>query len=341
MGHIIIKPAVNRQHGQQARRIVNIKQPNIVRKPAPPTQIVSAADRLRDFVKPTIVIKPQSRQQDIKNNGVMIDRTPRSIRPGRSSLPVNKRGPVVKRITSDVPEKDIKAIVKLKDTCKNRILVIMGNGPSLAEVDTSKLVGLDYVDTLIVNKPDERCWPTTYWVFFDASQYQRNKDKWDNYNGIAFVSNAIKVERPRSIKLKNVASGGFQRDLSKGVHIGRSSVYASMQIGMWLGYQRIYILGCDMVDVAGKVHYYGVNPDVNPEERKKRFDGEAKFYADATKSLSEAERNNIIFCSSYLKYQFANKYQKIDHKFAVEFITQDSIKLRSLHDANQIVESMK
>ena len=307
----------------------------------PPTQVASAADRLRDFVKPIIIIKPQPKQQDIKNNGIMIDRSPRSIRPSRSSAPVNKRGPVIKRITSEVSEKDVQAIVRLKDTCRNRILVIMGNGPSLAEVDTSKLVGLEYVDTLIVNKPDERCWPTNYWVFFDASQYQRNKDKWESYNGTIFTSNAIKAEKPKSIKLKNVPTGGFQRDLSKGIHIGRSSVYASIQIGIWLGYQRIYILGCDMSDVAGKVHYYGVNPDVNPEERKRRFDGEAKFYSDAVKSLSESERNNIIFCSSYLKYQFVNKYQKIDHKFAIEFITHDSIKIRSLHEARQIVEKMQ
>lgn len=333
--HILLRPTVQRQ-GQQ-RRIVSVKSPTVVRIKAPPPTPVSVADRLRDFVKPTIVIRSQPvvKERPSNNNGVSIESRPRSLEPIRR--PPNKRGPTITRITGDVSAQDVAAAQKIKGAGKGRILVILGNGPSLAEIDTSKLVGLDFVDTMMVNKPDERCWPTTYWTFFDPSQLHRNKHKWDTYSGISFNSAAIKGDRPGTIRFKNINNGGFQRNLAKGINIGRSSVYASIQIGMWLGYDRIYIIGCDMTDVNGKLHYYGNNPDVTAEERKRRFENESKCYTDAASVLTESERANIIFCSSYLKYQFVNRFQRIDHKYAIEFIYGDSLKLKAIHEANQLI----
>lgn len=331
--HILLRPNVQRQ-GQQ-RRIVSVKAPTVTRKVVPPPQQVAAIDKLRDYIKPSIIIRsqPQPEKRASGNNGISIESRPRSL---ENKRPVNKRGPTVTRITSDVSPQDILETQRIKGVGKGRILVILGNGPSLAEIDTSKLRDLDFVDTMMVNKPDERCWPTTYWTFFDPSQLNRNKQKWDTYTGIAFNSAAIKGDRAKTIKFRNINSGGFQRNLTKGLHIGRSSVYASIQIAMWLGYERIYIIGCDMTDVNGKLHYYGSNPDVTAEERKRRFENEAKCYNDAASVLSESERSNIIFCSSYLKYQFVNKFHKIDHKFAIEFIYTDSVKLKAIYEAERL-----
>tara|TARA_R110000868_G_scaffold45841_18_gene151849 strand:- start:164 stop:1609 length:1446 start_codon:yes stop_codon:yes gene_type:complete len=46
------------------------------------------------------------------------------------------------------------------------------------------------------------------------------------------------------MQFKNIGGKGFSKDASKGIHIGRSSVFAAMQIGLWMGYEKIYIFGC-------------------------------------------------------------------------------------------------
>ena len=51
--------------------------------------------------------------------------------------------------------------------------------------------------------------------------------------------------------------------------------------------------------INGKLHFYGVNPDVDPQIRKDRFKNEAKHYSYAAKQLSEEERSLFTFCSSY------------------------------------------
>src|SRR5271166_950346 len=72
-------------------------------------------------------------------------------------------------------------VLALRGVGRGKVLVILGNGPSLTEVDTTQLNGLSRVHTLSVNHPDLRVWPTTYWAFCDMSQYNRHQEHWKNY----------------------------------------------------------------------------------------------------------------------------------------------------------------
>jgi hypothetical protein len=235
----------------------------------------------------------------------------------------------VRYISQNIDNDSLAKIKQLKNSGRNRILIIIGNGPSINEVDLASLKTHSNIDTLSINKPDERVWPTTYWAFFDMSQLRRHEDLWNNYNGIIFNSTAIKRQREMGLQVKNLGGKGFSKDLIKGLHIGRSSVYAAMQIGLWMNYEHIYIFGCDMNPdgMNGRLHFYGTNPDVKPEVRKERFKKEAEYYEFAADILKDEDRKRYTFCSSENKWPFVDRYNKLEHKKAISHIIDHSAEI--------------
>lgn len=235
-----------------------------------------------------------------------------------------ERKTVVKYTTRDIDQSSLAKIKDIRGVGRGKVLIIVGNGPSINEVELQKLRNNPLIDTMSINKPDPRLWPTTYWAFFDISQIRRNEDLWNGYNGIIFNSTSIKRQKLTSMQLKNLGGQGFSKDLTKGIHIGRSSVYAAMQLGLWMEYQKIYIFGCDMdpAGINGKLHFYGDNPDVDPNKRKERFKNEAEFYEYATNILNDAEKSKFVFCSTVNNWPFVTKYNKLRHEIAVEKILE-------------------
>jgi hypothetical protein len=235
----------------------------------------------------------------------------------------------VKYVTREVTIESPSRVKQLKNKGQGKILLIIGNGPSLNEVEMSKFNNHPNIHIMSINKPDSRVWPTTYWAFFDLSQLRRHEDLWNGYEGIIFNSTAIKRQKEKSMQLKNLGGRGFGRDLVKGLHIGRSSVYAAMQIAYWINYDHVYIFGCDMdpEGVNGNLHFYGTNPDVDPNVRKTRFVKEAEYYDQAAEILNQEERKKFTFCSSYNKWPFVERYNKLDHIAAVDHIISHANKL--------------
>lgn len=230
----------------------------------------------------------------------------------------------VKYTSRDVPEAHRQRLRSLRNCGIGKVLVIMANGPSILEVDTRLLLNNPRIDIMSINKPDLRVWPTKYWLFCDTSQLLRNRDIWSHYDGYIFNSAMISEFRPGSIQIKNIHGEGFSFDPTQGFHIGRSSVYAAQQVAIWMGYDRIYIFGCDMcaVNINGQplVHFFGNNPDVQPESRVKRFADEAKYYNYAAKYLPAEVRNKFYFCSSYNPFDFVSSFNRLDHHTAIQTI---------------------
>jgi hypothetical protein len=268
-------------------------------------------------------------QQHYNSPAVVVNR-PR-LPPKREH--VRKGGPVY--ITPNASPADVERVRNLRGAGAQRLLVILGNGPSLMEIDPIPLKAESNIDLLSINKPDGRVWPTRYWAFFDQSQLIRHRDLWYNYDGYLFNSTSIQQRRPGTIQFKNIHDMGFSLDLMAGVYIGRSSVYAAMQIGLWMGYEHIYIVGCDMCEVDGKLHFYGRNPDVDPAVRRGRFDQEASYYEDAAQRLPEEVRRRFTFCSAYNSYPFVEKYGRLDHKIAVAEIVAKAHGLAALSSRSQ------
>lgn len=222
----------------------------------------------------------------------------------------------VKHRTSDPLPGSLDKTKAIQGIGRNKILIIIGNGPSISEAPLSELKGIPGIETMSVNRPDERLWPTTYWSFFDLSQMRRHEKLWDNYEGYMFNSTAIRRQKIKSIQFKNLIGQGWSRDLCKGLHIGRSSVYASMQLAMWMQFSHVYIFGCDMNHhgIDGKLHFYGTNPDVDPKIRAQRFKKESEFYVQAAEVLTEEERAKFTFATDYNPWDFVDKYNQVSHK---------------------------
>ncbi|MEM3000642.1 MAG: hypothetical protein QXP41_00420 [Candidatus Nitrosocaldus sp.] len=218
-------------------------------------------------------------------------------------------------------------IIALRDSGRGRILVMVACGPSILEAQIERLNGHKNIDIMCINKPDKRVWPSKYWAFCDQSQYNRNKDLWDSYNGTIINASSVRARHNNQILIKNLPARGFSRDLVKGYYIGRSSTYANLQVAMWMNYDKIYIFGLDMCAVDGKLHYYGKNPDVTDEQRIERFSREADNYMFAAKEvLTPDERNRIILCSSYNKFPFTEMFPRLHQKDAVDVILMENNK---------------
>lgn len=267
--------------------------------------------------------KSTRQQQSNKSAAVSRPRTPvrRELRRKKAN---------VKQITRNPSPESIARIKKIRNKGLGRILIIIGNGPSISEAPLERLKGLVSVDILSINKPDDRIWPTSHWAFFDRSQFRRHQSLWDSYDGMLFNSTAIKEQRANSMQFKSMSGPGFSKDMTKGLYIGRSSVYASMQIALWMNYNHIYIFGCDMnpEGLDGKLHFYGINPDVEPELRKQRFEKEAASYEHAAKQLPEQERAKFTFCTEYNFWPFVKEFGEMSHKIAVDAIREHSERLQ-------------
>ncbi len=226
-------------------------------------------------------------------------------------------------VTTDISPDSIFNIIRTQNIGLNRILCIIGNGPSISETPLELLKNLD-VDVLSINHPDPRLWPTKFWAFFDTSQIRRHESLWNSYDGIIFNSTAIKRQKPSSMQFKNIPGKNFSFNLKEGLNIGRSSVYASMQIALWMNYKAVFIFGVDMnpAGINGKLHYYGDNPDVDPKVRASRFAKEADYYMAAADKMSEQDKKRFYFCSDYNNWPFVDRFNKLNHRTAINKIRE-------------------
>jgi hypothetical protein len=238
---------------------------------------------------------------------------------------VNKRKePRVTYTSRSVDPMYVDKARRIKNSGRGKILIIVGNGPTVNDVDLRLLKNKPGLEIMSINYPDPRIWPTDYWAFFDHSQAQRHAALWDDYNGVIFNSASIQKRKAGTIQFRNIGAKKFSKDLTDGICIGRSSVYASMQIALWMDFDRVYIFGVDMNPASdlGKLHFYGTNPDVLPETRAKRFDKEAEYYVTAWESMSDTERTKFVFCSSVNPWPFVKMFHSRDQKIVIPEILQ-------------------
>jgi hypothetical protein len=240
------------------------------------------------------------------------------VRPKRNIISSKANKPITK--TRNVNISDQTRIQQLKGVGRNKVLVMIAAGPSVNEVDFTPLKDNQSVDFMCINKPYKPLWPTKYWVFCDHTQFVRNEKEWNEYSGIIINSPNVTARRGNQIVLKTRHGKGFSQDIAHGYYIGRSSTYANLQVALYMGYDQIYIFGIDMTEVNGQLHHYGANPDVSPDNRKKRFAVEAEHYAHAGILLPQEVRRRFIFCSSYNPWSFLQYFERLDHKVAVSHI---------------------
>lgn len=319
--------------------VVSRIKPQLVRK----RTIVRSASTVKIVIQPSkakVASLQQVKQIKIRSNKqAKVQASPKPPKPPANAAVSNKKAAhrrnlrkktQVTHISKNISAESLARINSLHQTGSGKLLIIVGNGPSVEEAEFQKFRGVSNIDTMSVNKPDGRLWPTTHWCFFDGSQIRRHEDLWTTYGGNIFNSTAIKKLKSNSMQIKNLSGKGFSRDLAKGLYIGRSSVFAAMQIAIWLAYEHVYIFGCDMnpEGLNGKLHFYGVNPDVTPDIRKSRFESEAIHYDHAAAILTPEERKKFTFCSLGINpWPFIHEFGTFDHKAAADKIVKHASKL--------------
>lgn len=219
-----------------------------------------------------------------------------------------------------------KKIQDIKDCGIDKILVMIACGPSVLECNFSALKDNSSVDIMVINKPLKQVWPPKYWAFCDHSQFLRNKDIFNSYPGIIINSSGVRARSKRNnqIIINAKHTTGISRNLHEGYVIGKSSVYANIQTALWMNYKEIYIFGVDMCQVGNKLHHYGKNPDIDENKRIKKFKTEAFNYENMANSLPKNIKDRIFFCSSYNKWDFINKFNRLDHIKAIDVILNKS-----------------
>jgi hypothetical protein len=140
---------------------------------------------------------------------------------------------------------------------KDKPLIIMGNGPSLADIDFKLLDGFDTFGLNAAYRAYERMnWYPTYFGCFD---YLLNDSHQENFtNLIKDETNKIKkffflkqfVDTPRQQKIWLLPYGNFDflpKDTADFYYFndGGSSGANASQIGICLGYKKIILVGVD------------------------------------------------------------------------------------------------
>lgn len=240
------------------------------------------------------------------------------------------RSPKLSSLINKQDSFNSEAILALKNKGVGKILVMIACGPSVREAsDLERLKGHPRVFTMAINKPQPPLWPTDAWAFCDHTQYNRNKNEFDNYKGMLINSSSIKVRKSNQTLIRAKQGRGFSFDLTNGFYIGRSTTYTNMQTALYMGFEKIFLFGVDMCEVDGKLWSYGVNPDVSAKNRIQRFNLEAEHYQYAANALQEHIRKKFYFCTTYNPFPFIREFNRRDQKTVVSEILQyaDELKL--------------
>jgi len=296
---IAVKPKTAvRVPSVHGKATVVFKQPSPkVQRPATANQIRPKPSGVRE-TKPVAVVRPTVRK-----------RTLTSVRPSH-----------LRKAQDKLLGKHTDKIRSLRGSGQGRILIVLACGPSVNDAKIQELTSHQKIDILCINKPEPRVWPSKFWMFCDQSQYLRNQDSWGSYAGTILNASSVRASHPNQIMMRTISGKGFSRDMTKGFHIGRSTTYAAMQVALYMGYNKVYIFGCDMAAVDGKMHRYGQNPDVSNENRARRFAKEAEHFTWGTKSLKDYERHKFTFCTKHNPFEFIQQYENLDEETAHETI---------------------
>lgn len=140
---------------------------------------------------------------------------------------------------------------------KEKPLIVMGNGPSLADIDFNKLDGFDTFGLNAAYRAYERLqWYPTYFGCFDYIVNDSHRENFiklinDQSNGIKkFFFLRQFVDSPRQQKIWLLPHGQYEhlpQDTADFYYFndGGSSGANACQIGICLGYKKIILIGVD------------------------------------------------------------------------------------------------
>lgn len=152
-------------------------------------------------------------------------------------------------------------IEQYKDVHRGESCFIIGHGPSLRVSDLDVLE-LNHIITFSMNWTyklfDKTEWRPDYYVLLDRRTMERySYFKWDEHTKIkCFVADmsekfwseneSEKNIKYHSIRNMNTRKTKFSDDVSKRVYFGATVTYDCLQIAVYMGFKKIYLLGMDL-----------------------------------------------------------------------------------------------
>lgn len=192
-----------------------------------------------------------------------------------------------------------KQIIKYKGIHKGQRCFIVATGPSLILNDLNKLKNEITISmNSIVKLFDQTDWRPTYYGIQDVDVYKKIKhdiecsDLQHIFYGDSINHFCLKSAIPFRLDLQKHLLGDlsvkFSPDFSKIVYDGHTITYSMIQLAVYMGFNEIYLLGCDTNYSGPKSHIaeYGELPK-----------GIDKFYdcaiAGYNKAKEYAEKHSI------------------------------------------------
>ncbi|HEX8023210.1 6-hydroxymethylpterin diphosphokinase MptE-like protein [Mucilaginibacter sp.] len=166
--------------------------------------------------------------------------------------------------------KNEKLFSSLKDKYKGERCFIIGNGPSLNNIDLTKLKD-EYtfgVNAIYLNYEKMNFHPTFY-VLEDYAVAEDRADEINNYNEaeykfIGYFLNYVIKDTPKRITTNVYISAyeelftpTFSENCLEGIGVGGTVSFQCMQLAFYLGFSKVYLVGFD--------HNYAIPKEANLE----------------------------------------------------------------------------
>lgn len=167
-----------------------------------------------------------------------------------------------------LPESDcFKELSKFKGSCDGKRCFVVGNGPSLLEKDIHRIKKeYSFAANMMYENFERLRWKPSYYIVYDRTMsrvFEENESSLMqtlNSVGIFFAEYKTGLytkyydNKPDNLvfykdityrRNKNETCL-FSEDMEKGLYRGQTVVYDALQMAVYMGFKRIYLLGVDM-----------------------------------------------------------------------------------------------
>ena len=169
-------------------------------------------------------------------------------------------------------------IEAFKGRHKGKRLFILASGPSLGDVDLSRL---DRRITMGLNR-SVLVYPETYYhCVMDQRLFELHGDLLKKTRQLFTVEG-----RPFGIHLKNRAAEGFSWNLTQGIFTGYTIAYFALQLAVYMEFAEVFYLGLDLKHQGRSTHFFG-RDEVSSNHENTEFPKMIRMLTQAMELLKE------------------------------------------------------
>jgi hypothetical protein len=202
-------------------------------------------------------------------------------------------------------------------------LLIVANGPSIPEHPWL----VDYAtrhDTMLINRPLITGPCVRWWLAIDNEVLDQYAADMFAFAGTVLTTTETRPRAELQAKLRRfsaIPGPGYSLTFKLPIHCWRTSVYAAVQLGFALGYDRLFIFGCDQCQHPTTKALYPPGEKMlvpqNEEWRIKRLATEADAMDRLVSVLPIRYTEALTLVSSYNPWPWATRIPRLPHHMPV------------------------